>query len=72
MALNLQTMMDQDGQAYACPNEAAVNLMPDEYQKSPALDIPQSMKENYFLQLDIGDAAKTYDKYWTMLMSEQE
>jgi len=30
------------------------------------------MKENYFLQLDIGDAAKTYDKYWTMLMSEQE
>lgn len=69
-AQNLTDMMDSDGQAYACPNEAAVNKMSDAYKTAPALDIPKTVKENYFLQLDIGDAAKTYDKYWTMLMSE--
>lgn len=72
MADNLQAMMDNDGQAYACPNEAAVALMGDDYQKAPALDIPKSVKENYFLQLDVGDAAKVYDKYWTMLMSDEQ
>lgn len=72
MAFNLQTMMDSDGQAYACPNDAAVALMGDDYKNAPALAIPASVKSNYFLQLDIGDAAKTYDKYWTMLMSEEQ
>lgn len=72
MAFNLQTMMDTDGQAYACPNDAAVALMGDDYKNAPALAIPESVKSNYFLQLDIGDAAKTYDKYWTMLMSEEQ
>lgn len=70
--LDAQNMADnmQDDNLYSCPNEAAVELMPDSYKKDPAIDIPAKMKENYFLQLDIGDAAKTYDKYWTMLMSE--
>ena len=63
MAENLQ-----DDNFYSCPNEAAVELMPDSYKKHPAINIPQKMKENYFLQLDVGDAMKTYDKYWTMLM----
>ncbi len=72
MSENLTNMMEEDGQGYACPNDAAVALMSDEYKNSPALDIPKSMKENYFLQLDIGEAAKTYDKYWTMLMSEEQ
>lgn len=71
--LDAQNMADnmQDDHLYSCPNEAAVALMPDSYKKHPAIDIPTKMKENYFLQLDIGDAAKTYDKYWTMLMSEE-
>ena len=72
MAQNLTNMMKDDGQAYACPNDAAVAKMGDEYKNAPALKIPGSVKENYFLQLDIGDAAKTYDKYWTMLMSGQQ
>jgi spermidine/putrescine transport system substrate-binding protein len=56
---------------YTCPNVAAIELTEDSYKKNPAIDIPQHMKENYFLQLDIGQAATVYDKYWTMLMSEQ-
>ena len=56
MAENLQ-----DDNFYSCPNEAAVELMPDSYKKHPAINIPQKMKENYFLQLDVGDAMKTYD-----------
>lgn len=55
---------------YTCPNEAAIALTDDSYKKNPAIDIPQSMKENYYLQLDIGAAAPTYDKYWTMLLSQ--
>lgn len=72
MAANLTNMMKEDGQAYACPNDAAVAKMNEEYQKAPALNIPKAVKENYFLQLDIGNAAKVYDKYWTMLMSEEQ
>ena len=49
----------------------AIALTDDSYKKNPAIDIPQHMKDNYFLQLDIGQAATVYDKYWTMLMSEQ-
>ncbi|HML36773.1 MAG TPA: spermidine/putrescine ABC transporter substrate-binding protein [Bacillota bacterium] len=56
---------------YTCPNVAAIALTEDSYKKNPAIDIPQHMKDNYFLQLDIGQAATVYDKYWTMLMSEQ-
>lgn len=56
---------------YTCPNVKAIELTADSYKKNPAIDIPQSMKENYFLQLDIGEAAPVYDKYWTMLLSEQ-
>ena len=56
----------------ASANDAAVALMGDDYKNAPALAIPESVKSNYFLQLDIGDAAKTYDKYWTMLMSEEQ
>ncbi len=56
---------------YTCPNVAAIELTDDSYKKNPAIDIPQHMKENYFLQLDIGQAATVYDKYWTMLLSEQ-
>jgi spermidine/putrescine transport system substrate-binding protein len=56
---------------YTCPNVAAIELTEDSYKKNPAIDIPQHMKDNYFLQLDIGQAATVYDKYWTMLMSEQ-
>ena len=56
---------------YTCPNVAAIELTDDSYKKNPAIDIPQHMKDNYFLQLDIGQAATVYDKYWTMLMSEQ-
>ena len=55
---------------YTCPNVAAIALTDDSYKKNPAIDIPQHMKDNYFLQLDIGKAATEYDKYWTMLMSE--
>lgn len=72
MSENLTNMMKEDGQAYACPNDAAVAKMGDDYKNAPALNIPEKVKENYFLQLDIGDAAKTYDKYWTMLMSEEQ
>jgi len=70
MADNLQWCMDELGSAYTCPNEAAVELMDDDYRLAPALDIPTSVKENYFLQLDVGDAATIYDNYWTKLMSE--
>ena len=56
---------------YTCPNVAAIALTDDSYKKNPAIDIPQHMKDNYFLQLDIGEAATVYDKYWTMLLSEQ-
>lgn len=55
---------------YTCPNVAAIALTDDSYKKNPAIDIPQNMKDNYFLQLDIGAAATVYDKYWTMLLSE--
>ena len=72
MAMNLQDMMETDGQPYSCPNDDAVALMPPEYSESPAINIPKSVKENYFLQLDVGDAVKIYDKYWTMLMSEEQ
>ncbi|MDD6310696.1 MAG: spermidine/putrescine ABC transporter substrate-binding protein [Firmicutes bacterium] len=72
MSENLQIMMDQDGQGYACPNQAAVDKMGEDYRTQPALDIPEEMKANYFLQLDVGDAAKVYDKYWTMLMSDEQ
>ena len=72
MALNLTDMWETDGQPYSCPNDDAVALMPDEYKNSPAINIPKSVKENYFLQLDVGDAVKIYDKYWTMLMSEEQ
>ena len=72
MAQNLTDMMEQDGQPYSCPNAAAVDMMSDDYKKAPAIDIPKSVKENYFLQLDVGDAAKVYDKYWTMLMSDEQ
>ena len=44
----------------------------DDDKNAPAIDIPKSVKENYFLQLDVGDAAKVYDKYWTMLMSDEQ
>lgn len=54
------------------PNDAAVALMGEDYQNAPALNIPESVKSNYFLQLDVGDAMKVYDKYWTMLMSEEQ
>lgn len=69
-----QNMADnmKDDCAHSCPNVEAVKLMPEDYQKNPAFNIPQSMKDNYFLQLDLGDAAKIYDKYWTELMSDQE
>jgi len=56
---------------YTCPNVAAIELTDDSYKKNPAIDIPQHMKDNYFLQLDIGSAATVYDKYWTKLLSEQ-
>ncbi len=56
---------------YTCPNVAAIELTEDSYKKNPAINIPQHMKENYFLQLDIGDAATVYDEYWTKLLSEQ-
>ncbi len=72
MKENLTNMMEEDGQAYGCPNEAAVELMNEEYKSAPALNNPKSVKENFFLQLDIGEAAKTYDKYWTMLMSDEQ
>lgn len=55
---------------YTCPNVKAIDLMDDSYKLNPAINIPQHMKENYFLQLSIGDAATIYDKYWTMLLSE--
>lgn len=72
MAQNLTDMMEIDGQPYSCPNDDAVAMMSDEYKNSPAINIPKTVRENYFLQLDVGDAAKIYDKYWTMLMSEQK
>lgn len=72
MAENLASMMETDGQPYSCPNDDAVAKMSSEYKDSPAINIPKKVKENYFLQLDVGDAVKTYDKYWTMLMSDQE
>ena len=56
---------------YTCPNVAAIELTDDSYKLNPAIDIPQHMKENYFLQLDVGEAATVYDEYWTMLLSEQ-
>ena len=65
MAANMK-----DGHEYTCPNSAAVELMPDSYKKSKAFDLPGDLRENYFLQLDVGDAMKTYDKYYTMLKSE--
>lgn len=71
-AANLQGMMEEYGSYYTCPNSAAVEKMPTEYKEAPAIDIPQNMKDNYFLQLDIGDAAKVYDSYWTKLMSEEQ
>jgi len=64
--------METDGQPYSCPNDDAVAMMPDAYKLSPAINIPKSVKENYFLQLDVGDAVKIYDKYWTMLMSDEQ
>ena len=72
MAMNLTDMMETDGQPYSCPNDDAVAMMPSEYKDAPAINIPKSVKENYFLQLDVGDAVKIYDKYWTMLMSEEQ
>lgn len=59
-----------DDHFYSCPNSAAVELCDDSYKKAKNIDIPKEMKENYFLQLDIGDAMKTYDKYYTRLKSE--
>lgn len=56
---------------YSCPNVAAIELTEDSYRLNPAINIPQHMKDNYFLQLDIGKAAPVYDKYWTMLLSNQ-
>ena len=56
---------------YTCPNVAAIELTEDSYKLNPAINIPQHMKDNYFLQLDIGEAAPVYDKYWTMLLSNQ-
>lgn len=56
---------------YTCPNEAAVEIANDDYKNNPAINISDEMKGNYFLQLDVGDAAVIYDKYWTKLMSQQ-
>ena len=72
--LDAENMADnmKDGNYYSCPNDAAVALMPDDYKSNPTLNLPEKMKKNHFLQLDVGDAIKTYDKYWTMLMSDVE
>ncbi|MDD3350452.1 MAG: spermidine/putrescine ABC transporter substrate-binding protein [Eubacteriales bacterium] len=56
---------------YTCPNVEAIKLTEDSYKLNPAINIPQHMKDNYFLQLDVGEAATVYDEYWTMLLSEQ-
>ena len=57
---------------YTCPNVAAIALTEDSYKLNPAIDIPQHMKDNYFLQLDVGKATTIYDEYWTKLLSEQQ
>jgi len=67
MAMNMQ-----DGCWYSSPNDAAVALMPDEYKDDPTLNLPEEMKANHFLQLDVGDAIKVYDEYWTKLMADIE
>jgi spermidine/putrescine transport system substrate-binding protein len=59
-----------DGHAYTCPNSAAVELCDDSYKLAKNINIPKEIKENYFLQLDVGDAMKTYDKFYTRLKSE--
>ena len=70
--LDPQNMADNimDGHGYTCPNSAAVELCDDSYKNAKNIAIPQEMKENYFLQLDVGDAMKTYDKFYTRLKSE--
>jgi spermidine/putrescine transport system substrate-binding protein len=65
MAENLQ-----DDNPYTCPNVAAIALMDDDYRLNPAINIPEAMKANYYLQLDIGEAAPVYDRYYTELVSE--
>lgn len=55
---------------YSCPNTAAVAIADEEYRNNPAINIPQHMKDNYFLLMDLGDSAVTYDKYWTQLLAE--
>ena len=70
MASNLQYMYDEEGNVVSCPNAAALDLMSDEYKSSPAINLPEKMKNNYYLQLDVGDAAKIYDEYWTKFQSE--
>ncbi|MBE6046357.1 MAG: spermidine/putrescine ABC transporter substrate-binding protein [Clostridiales bacterium] len=70
MASNLQYMYDEEGNVVSCPNAAALDLMSDEYRSSPAINLPEKMKNNYYLQLDVGDAAKIYDEYWTKFQSE--
>ena len=60
-----------DGHAYTCPNSAAIELCDDSYKLAKNINIPKEIKENYFLQLDVGDAMKTYDKFYTRLKSEE-
>lgn len=55
---------------FSCPNAAAVELASEEYRTNPAINIPDHMKSNFFLLEDQGDAAVTYDKYWTQLLAE--
>ncbi len=55
--------------SFATPNQAAINLLPDEVRNNPILFPPESRLENCEGVAPIGKVAEVYEAYWTRLTS---
>ncbi|MEP0848851.1 extracellular solute-binding protein [Funiculus sociatus GB1-A4] len=55
--------------SFATPNQAAINLLPEEVRNNPILFPPESRLENCEGVAPIGKVAEVYEAYWTRLTS---
>ena len=55
---------------YNCPNDAALEVVSEQYKNNPALNLPEEMMERSIPVKDVGETEVTYDKYWSEFMSK--
>ncbi|MBD1926924.1 extracellular solute-binding protein [Trichocoleus sp. FACHB-90] len=55
--------------SFATPNQAAIDLLPEEVRNNPILFPPESRLENCEGVAPIGKVAEVYEAYWTRLTS---